>query len=101
MPKPPVEGEILEPRKHAYDDADLSAKEFLEAIYRDTTLPISVRMEAATKVAVYTHPRLQQVSQDVQGGLTIKIQGGLPELPGTNIIMPDRVDKPKGNGSGQ
>jgi len=103
MPKPPLEGEVLGPGdQHAYDDDNLDPKEFLTAIYKDKKLPISVRMEAATKVAVYMHPRLQQVNQNVEGGLTIRIEGGLPDLPGTNIIMPEheKVAK-KTNGSGQ
>jgi len=90
MPKSPIDGEILEPRiPHAYNQPGLSPKEFLYATFQDQSLPMSVRIDAAKAVAVYEHPRLAQVSQDVQGGLTIRIQGGLPDLPGTNIIMPD------------
>jgi hypothetical protein len=60
-------------------------------------------MDAAAKVAVYEHPRLAQTSQDLQIGATIRIEGGLPDLPGTNIIMPekDTQDKKTANGSGQ
>jgi hypothetical protein len=56
---------------------------------RDQTIPLSARMDAASKVAVFEHPRLAQVNQDVTAGVTIRIEGGLPNLPGTNIIMPD------------
>ena len=100
MPKPPIEGEVLGPEEHAYDDPELSSKEFLHAVVHDKRLPLSVRIEAAKAVAVYEHPRLQQVSQNVEGGLTIRIEGGLPDLPGTNIIMPqgEKVSKPNGKG---
>ena len=53
-----------------------------------------VRIEAATKVSVYVHPRLAQVTQDVTAGVTIRIEGGLPALPGTNIIMPNHDKDP-------
>jgi hypothetical protein len=94
----PLEGEVLLP-EHAYDAPEISPKEFLLAIMRDKKVPLTVRMDAASKVAVYEHPRLQQVSQDVTQGITIRIEGGLPALPGTDIIMPDSVPNPrKGNG---
>ena len=35
------------------------------------------------------HPRLAQVTQEVTAGIKIVIEGGLPALPGTNIIMPE------------
>lgn len=98
----PKDGEVLGPDSHAYDNLDLSPKEFLLAVMRDNRLPISVRMDAAAKVAVYEHPRLQQVNQNVEGGMTIRIEGGLPDLPGTNIIMPEHEKQAKKtNGSGQ
>jgi hypothetical protein len=99
MPKE-VDGEILGP-EHEYDKAS-EPKEFLLAIMQDTRLPISVRMDAAAKVAVYMHPRLAQVAQDITGGLVIRIEGGLPDLPGTDIIMPrEEGAQKKTNGSGQ
>jgi hypothetical protein len=102
VPKNP-EPEILDPEP-AYNDQNLSPQEFLVAIMRDKRLPISVRIEAASKVSVYIHPRLAQVTQDVTAGMTIRIEGGLPALPGTNIIMPnhEKPERPKppvkGNG---
>ena len=100
MPKE-TEGEILGPG-HAYDDPNLSPQDFLLAIMHDTRLPVSVRMDAAAKVSVYIHPRLAQVQQDVSTGLLIRIEGGLPALPGTDIIMPQGEEAPrKTNGSGQ
>jgi hypothetical protein len=88
---------------HEYNDPDLSPKEFLLAIMRDQRLPVPTRMEAAAKVAVYEHPRLAQTNQDISGGLRIVIEGGLPALPGTDIIMPNLNREPlakKSNGSG-
>jgi len=107
-PKEPTQ-EILPPEPdHAYNADDLSPKEFLTAVYRDKRVPLSVRMDAAAKVSVYEHPRLAQVNQDLTAGVTIRIEGGLPELPGTNIIMPKSsapaggvLPPRKGNGSGE
>src|SRR5215472_4469418 len=98
----PIEGEVLGPNDHhEYNSDGLSPKDFLLAVMRDKAIPLSARMEAAAKVAVYEHPRLAQSTQDVQGGLTIRIEGGLPQLPGTNIIMPhQQPDVKKPNGSG-
>jgi hypothetical protein len=86
----PLEGEVLRPEDppHEYNAPGLSPKEFLLAIMRDQRIPLNARMEAANKVAVFEHPRLAQVNQDLTAGVTIKIEGGLPQLPGTNIIMP-------------
>lgn len=99
----PLEGEVLGPDEHEYNDPDLSSLEFLRAVQRDQKLPMSVRIDAAKAAAVYEHPRLAQVNQDMTVGATIRIEGGLPDLPGTNIIMPDSSKpKPKStNGSGE
>ena len=35
------------PQTHAYDDPDLSPIEFLQAVYRDPLLPMSIRIDAA------------------------------------------------------
>jgi hypothetical protein len=106
--RPPIQ-EIIEPdpAEHAYNDSTLSPKEFLLAVMRDRRLPLAARIEAATKVSVYEHARLAQVTQDVTAGITIRIEGGLPLLPGTNIIMPETeasstsstTTVKKGNGS--
>jgi hypothetical protein len=98
----PKEGEILGPKNHACNTKGLPPKEWLRAVFEDELLPMSIRIDAAKACATYEHPRLQQVSQDIQGGMVITIQGGLPALPGTNIIMPETeapIKKP--NGSGQ
>ena len=96
----PLEGQILAPDEHAYDDPELSPKDFLLAVMHDKRLPMSVRTDAAAKVAVFEHPRLAQVSQDVTSGVTIRIEGGLPLLPGTNVIMPQNTPPKSTNGSG-
>jgi hypothetical protein len=93
----PINGEVLPP-EHAYDSESLSPKDFLMAVMRDKRVPLSARMDAAAKVAVFEHPRLAQVNQDVNAGVTIRIEGGLPDLPGTNIIMPNVSAKIKTNG---
>jgi hypothetical protein len=85
----PNEPEIIPPDPlHAYDREDIAPKDFLLAVMRDRRIPLQSRMEAAAKVAVYEHPRLAQTTQDLTAGVKIIIEGGLPTLPGTNIIMP-------------
>lgn len=101
MPPENIVGEGFGPEEHSYDSDGITPKDFLLAIMRDKRVPLSVRMVAAEKVAVFEHPRLAQVSQDVTAGITIKIEGGLPALPGTNVIMPNQNAPPKTNGSGQ
>jgi hypothetical protein len=92
--------EILEPEPdHAYNNPDLSDLEWLHAVRNDRKMPMSVRIDAAKAAAVYAHPRLAQVNQDMTVGATIRIEGGLPQLPGTNIIMPQTPAKTT-NGSG-
>jgi hypothetical protein len=102
----PIDGEIIGPEEdHAYNEPELSPKEFLLAVMHDRRVPLSARMDAAAKVAVFEHPRLAQVSQDMNAAVKIIIEGGLPALPGTNIIMPEVNVKSdsaikKTNGSG-
>lgn len=98
----PKDGDILAPEPHAYDTPGLPPKEWLRRVMDDMRLPMQTRIEAAKACAVYEHPRLQQVASDITAGIRIRIEGGLPELPGTNIIMPE-TDEPKKttNGSGQ
>jgi hypothetical protein len=99
------EAEILEPEP-AYNDQTLSPQDFLLAVMHDKRLPMAARIDAASKVSVYIHPRLAQITQDVTAGVTIRIEGGLPQLPGTNIIMPEHTkhtvtaeaSQSKGNG---
>jgi hypothetical protein len=103
MPKPPIQGEVLGPEERpSYNDPDLAPKDFLRAVYTNGRLPMSVRIDAAKACAAYEHPRLQQVASDITTGVRIIIEGGLPDLPGTNIIMPEtETTTKKTNGSGQ
>lgn len=86
LPSSPAE--VLPPEP-AYNDPDASPQEFLMAVMHDKRLPMQCRIQAAKDVAVYVHARLAQVTQDMNAGITIRIEGGLPALPGTNIIMPN------------
>jgi len=98
----PKDGEVLGPKSHAFNVRGLPSKEWLRRVFEDEALPMSVRIDAAKACATYEHPRLQQVASDITAGVTIRIEGGLPELPGTNIIMPETEEsKSKTNGSGQ
>lgn len=74
---------------HAYNDPQLPPMEFLLAVMHDRRTPMAARIDAAKAVSVYMHPRLAQVTQEVTAGIKIVIEGGLPALPGTNIIMPE------------
>jgi hypothetical protein len=95
------EGEILGPKSHAYNVKGLPSKEWLRRVFEDESLPMSTRIDAAKACASYEHPRLQQVASDVTAGVTIRIEGGLPDLPGTNIIMPGTErSNAKTNGKG-
>jgi hypothetical protein len=44
------------PSHHAYNDPDLSPIEFLQAVYRDTHLPMVTRIQAASALLPFTHP---------------------------------------------
>ena len=47
----------LPPQTHPYDDASLDPLEFLLAVYRDPSLPMSVRIAAARGALPFTEPR--------------------------------------------
>lgn len=74
--------------ENEYDNPNLDSIGFLRAIVRCRKLPVPMRVDAASKLSVFEHPRLAQQTQDVNANVTINIKGGLPDLPGTNIIMP-------------
>ena len=57
--KPPSE---LTGSAHPCDDPGLSPIEFLQAIYRDPLLPMSIRIDAARGVLPYTEPRPASIS---------------------------------------
>ena len=85
-----VEPEIIGPElDHDYNNPELNSVEFLAAVYHNRKVPLSARIDAAAKAAPYERPRLAQVNQELTAGIRIIIEGGLPALPGTNIIMPD------------
>jgi len=95
------------PIPHKYNDPNLPPMEFLLAVMHDDRVPMAARIDAAKAVSVYMHPRLAQISQEISGGVKIIIEGGLPQLPGTSIIMPDgkagvsgQLTVQKTNGSG-
>ena len=84
----------------AYNDPALPPMEFLLAVMHDPACPMAARIDAAKAVSVYMHPRLAQVTQENISGTRIIIEGGLPALPGTNIIMPSSTGQ-AGNGTGE
>ena len=91
-------GDNVVPFPKPYNDPTLPPMEFLLAVMHDPNMPIPARIDAAKAVSVYMHPRLAQVTQEVNAGIKIIIEGGLPALPGTNIIMPQPGSKTNGSG---
>ncbi len=67
---------------------DCSPLDFLQAVMRCNEVPLFIRQDAAKAAAQYIHPRLLAVSTAETGSLVVKVEGGLPQLPGTNTIMP-------------
>jgi len=60
------------PPPHAYNDPDLSPIEFLYAVYRDASLPMSIRIDAARGLLPYTEPRPARIpSSDVSCTIVI------------------------------
>ena len=51
------------PAPHLYDDPDLSPLEFLHAVYRDSSLPMVSRVQAASALLPYTHSAPRPVVQ--------------------------------------
>jgi hypothetical protein len=66
-----------EPTHHAHDAPGLSPKEFLLAVMRDRTLPLSTRMEAAAAALPYFAPRPgeSRYYESVDHHLTYRIEG--------------------------
>jgi hypothetical protein len=53
-------------------------REFLEAIYLNNELPLSVRMKAAIECAPYVHPKLAVVAtSSMSGDFTERIERGI------------------------
>ena len=69
-----------EPAPHAYNDPDLSPVEFLQAVYRDPLLPMSIRIDAARGLLPYTEPRPASIPSS-HIGCTIVIGGLGPCAP--------------------
>jgi hypothetical protein len=78
--KPPSE---LTGSAHPCDDPGLSPIEFLQAIYRDPLLPMSIRIDAARGVLPYTEPRPASIPS-LHIGCTIVI-GGLGPCPSHSL----------------
>ena len=64
------------PQTHAYDAPDLSPIEFLQAIYRDASLPMSIRIDAARGLLPFTEPAPRPV---VQGPTLTIVIGGIED----------------------
>jgi hypothetical protein len=62
------------PQTHAYDAPDIGPLEFLHAVYRDPSLPMSTRIDAARGLLPYTEPRPASVPSS-HIGCTIVIGG--------------------------
>jgi hypothetical protein len=58
--------EYIDPANHEYDDPTLDSLAFMRAVQRDQRLPVSIRLEAADKLAPYEHPKPKPISQREQ-----------------------------------
>jgi hypothetical protein len=67
---------------------DASPLEFLMAVYRSNIVPINLRVDAAKNAAMYVHPKLIAVAAVKTGQEKLMLSGGLPNLPGANVVMP-------------
>ena len=80
--KPPSE---LTGSAHPCDDPGLSPIEFLQAIYRDPLLPMSIRIDAARGLLPYTEPRptnsVPPRCKIIIGGLGPYDHGSAPKDP--------------------
>jgi hypothetical protein len=56
--------EYISPDGHEYDNQSLDSLEFMRAVQRDQRLPVSIRLEAAAKIAPYEAPIPKPVPQD-------------------------------------
>ena len=52
------------PQTHAYDAPGLSPIEFLQAVYRDPLLPMSIRIDAARGLLPFVEPRLARIPSE-------------------------------------
>ena len=90
------------PQTHAYDDPDLSPIEFLHAVYRDRSLPMSTRIDAARALLPYTEREPRPVNsvprcKIVIGGLGPYDHGSVAEdADGVNTISQSK-DKIRSN----
>jgi hypothetical protein len=57
---------------HAYDNPELSAKEFLLAVMRDRDVPMYLRLKAAHAVASYTEHGPRPIYQSPDDHLEVK-----------------------------
>ena len=74
--------------------ADVSPEEFLLAVMRDPEQPLGLRNHNAEVLLPYTKPRLIAVAAWSHTEMpTITITGGLPALPGTDVVMPPTILK--------
>jgi hypothetical protein len=66
----------LPPQTHAYDAPDISPLEFLQAVYHDSSLPMSIRIDAARGLLPFTEPAPRPV---VQGPTLTIVIGGIED----------------------
>ena len=79
------------PSSRAYNAPGLSPIEFLQAVYHDPRLPISVRIDAARGLLPYTEPRPASIPSS-RIGCTIVIGGLGPGDHGSVAEDPDGVN---------
>jgi len=70
-PNHPAGVTCIDPEPHAYDDPNISPRQFLLAVMHDLSVPLSARMDAATKL-LYLPP---EPPPPPEPRLTIRIEG--------------------------
>jgi hypothetical protein len=76
-------------KDHDYNDPNISPKDFMLAVMRDPSVPLSLRMDAANNVAPYEHAMAPHIQPQVH--LTLRIEGGLTtQLPGEQPLIEQR-----------
>jgi hypothetical protein len=79
--------------------AKVTPLEFLEAVYEDERLPLTVRMRAAVEAAPYVHPKLSAVGVGYmnQDGFAVMLERAIERSNSVRVInakaLPSPIDE--------
>ena len=63
--------------------------DYMLQLLRNTRFKPVFRFEIAKAAAPYCHPKLAQISTNGSNTLTIRVEGGLPPMPGSQMVLPN------------